>query len=180
MKSPRGLILAALFAALTAIGAYIRVPFPIVPFTLQVFFVLLSGAILGPRRGCASQLLYLAMGLLGLPVFSGGGGVQYVLHPTFGFILGFPVASWVVGTISRIGRGENFWQYLAASLAGIAAIDAIGILVLYLNLNYLAGVPTSFWRAMQVGLFPFLAFDAAKGVAVAIVALKVKEHYLFS
>lgn len=120
------------------------------------------------------------MGLLGLPVFSGGGGVQYVLHPTFGFILGFPVASWVVGTISRIGRGENFWQYLAASLAGIAAIDAIGILVLYLNLNYLAGVPTSFWRAMQVGLFPFLAFDAAKGVAVAIVALKVKKHYLFS
>lgn len=180
MKSPRGLILAALFAALTAIGAYIRVPFPIVPFTLQVFFVLLSGAILGPRRGCASQLLYLAMGLLGLPVFSGGGGVQYVLHPTFGFILGFPVASWIVGTISKIGRGESFWQYLAASLAGIAAIDAIGIFVLYVNLNYVAGVPTSLWRVIQVGLFPFLAFDVAKSAAAAIVALKVKKHHLFS
>lgn len=180
MKSPRDIVLAALFAALTAVGAYIRIPFPVVPFTLQIFFVLLSGAILGSRRGCASQLLYLAMGLMGLPIFSGGGGVQYVLHPTFGFLLGFPIASWIVGTISRVRRGEDFWQYLAASLAGIGAIDVTDILVLYANLNYVTGVATSLWRVMQIGFFPFLAFDIAKAIAVALIASRAKKHHLFS
>jgi len=77
----------ALFAALTAVGAFIRVPLPIVPFTLQTFFVALSGALLGARRGMLAQLLYVAIGLLGVPIFTKGGGIGYVFQPSFGYLV---------------------------------------------------------------------------------------------
>ena len=71
MRFPvRTMTLSALFAVLTAVGAFIRIPFPLVPITLQTFFVFLSGALLGSRAGALAQVLYLGMGLIGLPIFS--------------------------------------------------------------------------------------------------------------
>lgn len=76
MRFPvRIMTLSALFAVLTALGAFIRIPFPLVPITLQTFFVFLSGTLLGSRAGALAQVLYVGMGLIGLPVFTGGGGV---------------------------------------------------------------------------------------------------------
>ena len=75
MRFPvRIMTLSALFAVLTALGAFIRIPFPLVPITLQTFFVFLSGTLLGSRAGALAQVLYVGMGLIGLPVFTGGGG----------------------------------------------------------------------------------------------------------
>mgnify|MGYP002514908971 CR=1 FL=1 len=74
MKQTRSMILAALFAALTAVGAFIRIPTPVSAFTLQVFFAAMAGALLGRKWGMASQLIYVALGLLGLPIFTSGGG----------------------------------------------------------------------------------------------------------
>ena len=76
------MILVSIFAALTAVGAFIKIPLPPVPFTLQVFFVILSGLLLGSRMGLASQIVYIALGLVGVPVFTEGGGLQYIFHPT--------------------------------------------------------------------------------------------------
>jgi predicted membrane protein len=73
------MILVALFAALIAVGAFIRVPVPLVPFTMQTFFVVLAGMLLGKKLGAASALVYLAVGLIGIPVFTQGGGIGYVL-----------------------------------------------------------------------------------------------------
>ncbi|HCD71273.1 MAG TPA: BioY family transporter, partial [Thermovirga lienii] len=85
--TPKTMVLAAMFAVLTTVGAYIRVPMPVVPFTLQTAFVLLAGVLLGSRIGALSQVLYIIIGLLGLPVFAGGaGGLQTVFRPTFGFL----------------------------------------------------------------------------------------------
>ena len=75
------MILVSIFAALTAVGAFIKIPLPPVPFTLQVFFVILSGLLLGSRMGLASQIVYIALGLVGVPVFTEGGGLQYIFHP---------------------------------------------------------------------------------------------------
>ena len=94
---------AGLFAALTALGAFLRVPLPYVPFTLQYFFCALSGFLLGPRGGFASQGIYLVLGLAGLPVFTAGGGPAYVFQPSFGYLLGFLVAAPLVG-----GPGPGF------------------------------------------------------------------------
>jgi len=87
------LVLCAMFTALTVLGAYIRIPTPISSFTLQLLFVFLSGVLIGPKYGPLSQLIYVALGLIGIPVFIGGGGISYVLQPAFGFTIGFIASS---------------------------------------------------------------------------------------
>lgn len=94
------MILVALFAALIAVGAFIRVPVPLVPFTMQTFFVVLAGMLLGKKLGAASALVYLAIGLIGIPVFTQG-GIGYVLKPSFGYLIGFIVAAFITGAIVR-------------------------------------------------------------------------------
>ena len=83
------LVMCGLFAALIGIGAFIQIPIPIVPLTMQDLFVMLAGILLGPKFGALSVFIYLFIGLLGFPVFTHGGGITYVLQPTFGFMLGF-------------------------------------------------------------------------------------------
>ena len=97
----KDMILVALFAALTAIGAFIKIPIPYVPITLQVLFCAYSGLLLGARRGLYSQLLYLAVGLIGIPIFTNGGGPAYVLQPTFGYLVGFALCSYIIGKVTE-------------------------------------------------------------------------------
>lgn len=85
----RDISLMALFSALTAIGAFITIPIPPVPFTLQIFFAILAGALLGSKRGFISVGVYVLLGLCGLPVFTKGAGLSYIFQPTFGYLAGF-------------------------------------------------------------------------------------------
>lgn len=118
------------FAALTAVGAQIEVPHSPVPFTLQTFFVLLAGAMLGKRNGAFSQLAYLAIGIAGLPVFSSGGfGLAKILGPTGGYLLSFPVAAFVVGYLLNASR--NLIWVVASMIAGMLIIFSLGTLQLY-------------------------------------------------
>ena len=87
-----------IFTALTAVGAFISIPIGPVPITLQSFFVLLSGIILGSKKAMFSQITYLLLGLIGFPIFAGfSGGIQTIFKPSFGFIIGYIVAAYVVG-----------------------------------------------------------------------------------
>lgn len=174
MSSTKKVLVASLFTGLTVVGAFIRIPFPVVPLTLQVFMVLLSGFVLGPRWGALSQVAYLSLGLLGVPVFAGGGGPSYVLAPTFGYLLSWPVASWVVGYVAGEGRG-TVARNLLASLCGIGVIYVIGAAVLFLNLNYVAGKAVTLMGAVKVGIIPFIAPDLLKGAAAALVALRLRQ-----
>lgn len=130
----RRAVLVALFAALTAVGAIVRVPFPGVPFTLQVPVVLLAGIALGPWLGAASQLAYLALGLAGLPVFATGGGPGYVLTPTFGFLVGFVAAAPIVGLLAGDPTHSGSLRTAVALVLGILAIYAVGVPWFALNL----------------------------------------------
>ena len=87
MHRTKSMILAALFAALTAVGAFLRIPTPVSSFTLQIMFTAMAGVLLGRKWGAVSQAVYVLLGLLGLPVFTNGGGLGVVLQPTFGFCL---------------------------------------------------------------------------------------------
>ena len=109
--------LIALCAALTAAGAFIKIPLWPVAITLQTFFVILSGIILGPRDGALSQLAYLIVGLLGLPVFSGGGGLAYLMQPSFGYLIGFVIAPLAVGSLLR-NKTLTHKSVFIAALAG--------------------------------------------------------------
>jgi hypothetical protein len=107
------MLLAALFTALIAAGTWIRIPLPPVPVTMQTFFVILAGLLLGWRGGLLSAGLYMALGLAGVPIFTGGGGIQSVLTPTFGYIVGFLPGAALAGRIihERLHRRVFFTEY---------------------------------------------------------------------
>ena len=94
----------ALLAALTAIGAFIKIPLGVSSITLQFFFTAMAGCLLGPMWGAVSQGVYVLLGLVGLPIFTLGGGFGYVLQPTFGFLLGLIPSAWVMGLITKKSR----------------------------------------------------------------------------
>lgn len=152
------------FAAATAIGAKVSLPIPgtPIPFTFQPFFVLLAGALLGSRLGAASQALYLLAGAAGLPVFAAGGGIAYLLGPTGGYVLAYPLAAALAGWGSRRGA----LALLGGLLAGLAAIYAGG-------LAWLAIVGTV-TTAVAWGLRPFVLADLAKVLLVMLVAGRLR------
>lgn len=163
----RDLVLIALFAALTAIGAQIAIPVKPVPFTFQLFFVLLSGALLGSLRGGLSQLVYLGLGVIGLPVFAGGtSGVGVLVGPSGGYLIGFVVAAFVVGAICDVVR--SFVGTLIAMVLGVFIIYMFGLAQLMM-VTKLAFVP-----ALSAGVFPFIPFDLLKAAIAAGLAGRLK------
>lgn len=151
---------------LTAVGAQIVVPTVPVPFTLQTFFVLLSGALLGPRKGAAAQMAYLAMGATGLPVFAGfAGGFPYLLGPTGGYLVAFPFAAWITGVLlhenALMRRLPRAVAAVAAMLLGMGVIFAMGVT----QLNF---VLLHDWNAsLNAGFVSLQLWDAVKIAAAA-------------
>lgn len=139
--SPRDMALCALFTALIAVGAFIRIPLPTAPFTLQVMFTTLSGLLLGSRLGAVSTGLYMIIGLCGLPVFTTGGGLSYILQPTFGYIIGFIPGAWLAGFIAERSKTKSFKVMLSASLANLLIIYTIGVTYYYLIITYYLNSP---------------------------------------
>ena len=90
-----------LFTALIAVGAFIKIPIPVVPFTLQYLFTLLAGLLLGSRRGSLSVIAYVILGLAGLPIFSEGGGLWYIFKPSFGYLIGFCAGTFLTGYLAE-------------------------------------------------------------------------------
>lgn len=165
-------LLSGLFAALTVVGAFVRVPLPMIPFTMQVMIVLMSGLVLGPKYGPLSQVIYLLLGLAGLPVFSGGGGLGYVFSPTFGYLLSYPFAALVAGRLRPSGNASPM-GFLLASTGGLAVIYILGVSVLLVNLNLVAGKEVDLARAVRIGVLPFILPDMLKVAGAALLAVKV-------
>ena len=123
------LTLSALFCTLICVGSFIRIPMPnLMPITLQTFFVLLTALVLPFKASILAITTYVALGLIGLPIFSGGGGIAYVLMPNFGFIIGFLLATVIISVITTKLKNRKLWHYIVISLLGIAIIYIIGIL----------------------------------------------------
>lgn len=128
--------------------------------------VIVAGILLGPRDGALSQLLYLLLGLVGIPVFSQGGGLSYLLRPGFGFILGFVGAAAVVGGLSRLLRKINFWACFGLALTGMAVIYLIALPYLYLLNNLVLAAPVGFGH-LALAMVPFFLGDLIKVVVIA-------------
>lgn len=163
----------ALLAALTAVGAHLRIPLPYVPITLQAAFACLAGLLLGPWRGGASQLVYVTAGLVGFPVFARGGGLHYVLEPSFGYLLGFIAGACICGLVA--GPAPGFRRALLAAWAGMLAIYTAGVVVLYLNLRFVAGSDPGITHILQLGLSP-LPKDLLAGLLAAWVAVRLRRR----
>lgn len=138
------MIRCALFTALIAIGAFIQVPVPYLDyFTLQFLFVILSGMILGPKYGAISVIIYVLIGLIGIPIFAAGGGIQYIFRPSFGYLLGFIAAAFTVGIVAKNIKANKFSKYLIAAFSGFIVTYAIGIFYKFIILNLYLGTPTT-------------------------------------
>ena len=96
-----------LFTALIAVGAFIKIPIPVVPFTLQYLFTMMAGLLLGPKLGAMAVTFYMLLGLIGLPIFAEGGGLWYIFKPSFGYIIGFIVGTFVTGYIAEHMKKKN-------------------------------------------------------------------------
>ena len=145
MSKTKQLVFCSLFTALIAVGAFIKIPVPVVPFTLQYLFTMLAGLILGPRLGTISVTAYMLLGLAGLPIFTEGGGLWYVLKPSFGYIIGFCIGTYVTGTLAAKLKKRTFARYLAANLAGLAVVYAAGMIYYYVICNYVIDTPIGIW-----------------------------------
>ena len=133
-KKTLGTVLCGMFAALITVGAYIKFHIGAVPFTMQVFFVILAGMMLGRKFGSISVLVYIVAGLVGIPVFTDGGGIWYFLNPKFGYIIGFAIAAFVTGYIAFSGK-RSYLRCLAGGMGGIAIIYFIGV-IYYWAISY--------------------------------------------
>ncbi len=159
----RELAVGALFTALLAVSAYIAIPVGSVPFTLQVFVVLLAGMVLGPRLGLLSVVAYLILGLTA-PVYSGGGsGFGVLFGPTGGYLIGFIPAVLLTGSLAGRG-GAGLGRMTLAGLAGVVPIYALGTVWLALQLDLTLST------AIAAGVAPFLWVDVVKALAAALVA----------
>ncbi|WP_455611597.1 biotin transporter BioY [Cloacibacillus porcorum] len=140
----RQMTLCALFTALIAVGAQIKVPLPVVPFTLQFLFTTLAGLLLGGRLGALSVAVYLILGLAGAPVFTEGGGPAYLLKPSFGYLIGFMLGAWSTGIIASRTRPLSLKRAAAASACGLAVVYICGMAYCYLISNFVLAQPLSF------------------------------------
>ncbi len=170
----RSLILTALFAALTAVGAFLKIPFPLSAITLQFFFTAMAGTLLGKKYGALSQAVYVLLGLVGVPIFALGGGFSYVFQPTFGFLLGLIPSAWVIGSLAK--RPLTFWRSVTAMLAGLAVLYAIGVPYMALIANAYLGKGLTFWQVLKNGMLIYLPGDMLKIAAGSALSCAVTRR----
>jgi len=155
---------------LTIVAAQVSIPLPFtpVPFTLQPMVVLLGAAALGSRLGASSQLLYLALGIAGMPVFAASPalpqGLARLLGPTGGYLMSYPVAAFVAGLLAERGFDRRYLTSVAAMGAGLAIIFYFGVVWLAFGLPHVG-----LSAAVASGLVPFLPADIVKVFLTAAV-----------
>ena len=175
-------VAATLFVTvLTAAASQISVPLPFtpVPFTFQPMIVLLGGVVLGPSLGMAAQVMYLAAGLAGLPVFAYSPelpqGALRLLGPTGGYLMAYPLAAWVAGVLATRGFDRRYLTSVVAMAAGLAVVFAGGVTWLSL---YAPGADTrSLQAALATGFYPFVVADTIK-LCLAAAVMPVAWRFL--
>lgn len=169
----RDLTMIAMFASLTAVGAFIKIPLPIVPFTLQYFFCALGAMILGSKKGALSQSLYVLMGLIGIPIFTQGGGIQYIFNLTFGYLIGFILGAFVIGKIAENTKKITNIKILIACILGLIIIYLFGVIHMYIIYNFYLGQVVGIWKIINIGILAFLPGDLLLSLMISIVGVKV-------
>ena len=152
MSKTKTLIYCSLFTALIAAGAFIKIPVPVVPFTLQYLFTMLAG----------------------LPIFSEGGGLWYVFKPSFGYIIGFCLGTYVTGRIAEHLKKKTIFRYLLANLAGLMIVYACGMIYYYVICNYVINTPIGIWPLILYCFLLAVPGDIALSILGAIIARRVR------
>lgn len=185
-------VICSLFAALIAVGAFIRITIPTQPypftFSLQWLFVLLAGMLLGAKRGALSVAAYLLIGLVGVPVFVHGGGPQYIFRAGFGFLLGFLLAAFLIGLLTeRLPRFKwkdsesdvpfmpEFLRLMIAAVVGLVAYYFVGTAYYYFMYSVVLETPAEWGLGIAiVGCLSTFLPDLALCVVAALLATRLR------
>ncbi len=166
----KGMILAAVFAALTGILTQVQIPLPYIPINLALFSVYLAGALLGPKYGALSMIVYVLIGAVGVPVFSGfSGGLQKVAGPTGGYIVGYVACAFLTGFLSRRwGLGKWNLKLALALVIGTLSCYTLG------TAWFMIMTQNSLWVSLGYCVFPFLPGEAVKITLAALLASRLR------
>ena len=185
---PIDLTYGAVFVCLMAIGANITVWFPMlavpiggasVPLSLQTFFAILTGLMLGRKLGSLSMITYMLVGMAGVPVFAGlQGGPMAIVSPTGGFIISFIFVAYFVGLIVDINKKHAFSNYLIASIIGLIFNYGIGVSYMYLAMNTWLNLDITYVVAWT-GMIPFLIKDGALACLAAVFMVNLAKRVKF-
>ena len=175
LLNTKGMIVTALFAALCAAGAFVKIYVGTVPITLQLLFTTLAGLLLGKDRGLISVALYLFIGLAGVPVFAGGGGLSYLLQPSIGYLIGMMLGAYVAGAIYEKGQGSARSLILACA-ANMVIVYLFGLLFLHLITSYYIKAPMSLNALFVSGCLVFIPGDILCCAASAVLAKRLKPR----
>jgi biotin transport system substrate-specific component len=169
--SVRGMVYASMFGAATAVGAYIIVPVPPVPITLQTFFLYLSAVLLGGRLAALSQFIYLLLGIIGLPVFSGGkAGLGVLFGPTGGYLIGFLLGAFIIGKMIELRERPSLLWIMISLAAGTIVIYLLGVI----QLSFVAKL--TLIKSISAGIIPFLIGDVLKIIIASAITIKVRDR----
>jgi biotin transport system substrate-specific component len=182
---PIEITVGALFVCLMAIGANIAVWFPFlavpiggttVPLSLQTFFSILAGLMLGKRLGSLAMITYVLIGVVGVPVFAGmeAGPVQ-LITPTGGFILSFILVAFITGWIAEQKATASLQRFVIASLAGLTINYLIGVTFMYLSMNFYMNLEINYGVAW-LSMIPFLIKDVAMACLAAVFTVRVANR----
>ncbi len=181
MRETRYFVLCGLCTALMIIGGLLRIPFLGSSFTLQVMVVIMTGLLLGPKWGAASAACYLALGLVGLPIFTKGGGPAYVLQYEFGYLLGFIFMAFTAGWArARIFPNRPLLSAGLATGLSIAALYVVALPYIYIISVVYTGDAFSISSLFSAFCLGFLPMDAAKGVLAVLAAETVRSRLIAS
>ncbi|MBK5200033.1 MAG: biotin transporter BioY [Spirochaetaceae bacterium] len=172
----RKTLLIALFTGLIIVGTFLKIPLPPVPITLQTFFVILAGLLGGMTFGFLSTLLYLLLGLIGLPVFTSGGGLSALIGPTSGYLISMLFASAIAGFLSdRVKQEDNRVKHIVFCAIGglIATLFIYGCGVTWLKIS----LSMDWTTALKVGVYPFIIGGIIKLSVALIITYSFKERF---
>ena len=169
----KNMVLCAIFAAALCVFSVITVPIGPVPITMGILGVLLTASILGWKRGTISVLVYILLGAVGLPIFSGfKGGIQVILGPTGGYISSYILVSIIVGLLTRRLAGKKL-----LAMAQIFGASVLGIVVCYFfgTLQFMFVQHMGVWESLGLCVFPFVPFDIIKALITGYLAFEVRR-----
>ncbi len=172
------LAVCGLFAALIAAGAFIKITIPMpltdMHFTMHWFSVLLAGLLISSNQAFMSVATYLIVGLIGIPVFASGGGPAYLLKPTFGFLLGFAFAAWVMGFLNERMHTMRALPMMIPATAGFVVYYGMGLIYFYMIANFLLANPIGWKEIFVVYCVGTMAPDYILCVLAVVVAGRLK------
>lgn len=175
MHSTKQHSLCAIFIILYIIGSRIVIPIGIIPLTLQTTVFLLAGLLLPSRLIMISASIYIVMGLCGFPVFASGGGLSYIVQPSFGFLIAFPCSACLISSLRLRFHFSKFCALLPVCFLSLLLIYGVGTLYMYGIFHFYLQIPNDLLSILSIAVFPFVLTDSISIIIACTIALRLYQ-----